>query len=296
MLKRNPRLSTRVKRTRGERIVFTIAGVIFFLYAAALVVPVLWMVMSSFKNFADYNLDLTAGRPFKLPTEWMWKNYIDAFNMMEVDGSNFAVMLFNSLWQSLLPIAIQAVVSTAFAYTMSRFQFPGRNAIYTLIITVMVLPIMTGGGATFKLYQQLGLYDSPMLSVVSALGWGSFLYYYAYFQNISKSYAEAVYIDGGGEFTTFFKIMLPQAMPLIIALSVMSFIDRWNDYLSILLYLPSYPSVGSGLYVLKSAFLRTGKDPLYFAGSTVAMIPTLVLFGAFSDTIMSNMSMGGLKG
>ena len=63
-----------------------------------------------------------------------------------------------------------------------------------------------------------------------------------------------------------------------------------------LLYLPSYPSVGSGLYIVKNTFLRTGKDPIYYAGSTIAMIPTLLMFVAFSDKIMTNMSIGGLKG
>lgn len=295
-MKRLKRVSPTIKRTKGEQIVFFVAWVLFFAYAATLIVPTLWMVMSSFKNFADYTLDLTAGEPFKLPTTWVWQNYVDAFQIMEVEGTNFLGMIFNSLWQSLMPIAISIIVSTAFAYTVARFEFPGRNAIYTLIITVMVMPIMTGSGATFKLYRTLGLYDSPMMSVVSALGWGNFLYYYAFFKSVSRHYSEAVYIDGGGEFSAFFKVVLPQAVPLITALAVMSFIARWNDYMSILLYLPSYPSVGSGLYIVKNTFLRTGKDPIYYAGSTIAMIPTLAIFVAFSDKIMSNMSIGGLKG
>ena len=289
-------LEKKIKRTKGEQVVFATAFVLFFLYALTLLVPALWMVISSFKHFADYQLDLATGNAFKLPTKWMWKNYVDAFQMMEVDGTTYVGMILNSLWQSLLPIAIQAIIPPAFAYTMSRFEFPGRNAIYTLIITIMVIPLMTGSGAAFQLRWDLGLYDNPLLSVVEALGWGSFLYYYAFFKNISRSYSEAVYIDGGGEFSTFFKIILPQAIPLITALSVMSFIARWNDYMSILLYYPSYPSIGSGLYIVKSSFLRTGKDPVYYAGSTIAMIPTLAVFIAFADKIMSNMSMGGLKG
>ena len=252
--------------------------------------------MSSFKHFADYQLDLTDGQPFKLPTQWMWENYRDAFEMMEVDGTSYVGMVFNSLWQSTLPIAVQVFFSASFAYTVARFEFPGRTFLYGLVITIMVLPIMSGNGAGFKLAVNLGLYDNPLKLIVDATGWGSFLYYYAFFKSVSKSYSEAVYIDGGGEFSTFFNIILPQAIPLITAMSVMSFIGRWNDYMTILLYLPSYPSIGSGLYILKSSFLRTGKDPVYYAGSTIALMPTLIVFIACSDKIMSNMSMGGLKG
>lgn len=295
---RNPfkRKRIGIKRSKGEGVVFFIAGALFLFYAALLIVPTLWMVMSSFKHFADYTLDLTDGKPFKLPETWVWQNYADAFLMMEVEGTSFLGMIFNSLWQALIPIAISMLVSTAFAYTVARFEFPGRNLIYTLIITVMVMPIMTGSGATFKLYRMLGLYDTPFLKIVGALGWGNFMYYYGFFKSVSRSYSEAVYIDGGGEFTTFFNIILPQAIPIITALSVLSFIASWNDYLNVLLYLPSYPSVGSGLYIVKNTFLRTGKDPIYYAGSTIAMIPTLLMFVAFSDKIMTNMSIGGLKG
>ncbi len=286
----------RPKRTRFEKVIFFIAGVLFLFYAATLVVPCFWMVMSSFKGFADYTLDLTAGQPFRFPKTWVWENYVDAFSVMEVEGTNFIGMIFNSLWQALLPMGISVFVSTAFAYTISRFDFPGRNFLYMLVVTIMVMPLMTSGGATFKLYKMLGIYDTPLISVAGALGFGNFFYYYAFFKNVSKSYSEAVYIDGGGEFSAFFKVVLPQAIPLVIALCVLSFIASWNDYMSILLYLPSYPSVASGLYIVKNTFLRTGKDPIYYAGSTIAMIPTLILFAAFSDKIMSNMSIGGLKG
>ncbi len=286
----------KIKRTGGERVVYLVIGILFFVYALTLFVPFLWLIMSSFKPFADYTLDLTAGKPFKLPEVWQWGNYVNAFKMMSVNGVSFLRMFFNSLWQTALPITVSVLVSSAFAYTIATFDFKGKTLIYTLVITVMIMPVIGNGGATFKLYRQLGLYDSPLLSIVQATGFGSFLYYHAFFKSVSKDYREAVYIDGGGEFTTFFHIILPQAVPLISSLAVIDFIARWNDYMSILLYLPSYPSVGSGLYILKNTFLITGKDTIYYAGSVIGMLPTLILFIAFSDKIMKNMSMGGLKG
>lgn len=288
--------SNRIKRSRMEQVIFCIAGCFLFVYAVSLVVPMLWLLMSSLKDFADYTLDLTAGHPFRLPTEWRFDNYSEAFEMMTVENTSFLGMVFNSLWQSIPPLAINTVISMSFAYTLAKFEFPGRNLIYSGIIAIMVIPIMTGGGALFKLYRDTGLYDNPLMYLVGAFGWGNFLYNYSFFKNVSGSYAEAVYIDGGGEFTAFFKVVFPQALSLILAMGVLGFISAWNNYLDVLLYMPSYPSVSSGLYILKNTFLRQGKDTIYYAGSVIAMIPTLVLFGLFSDKIMTNMSIGGLKG
>lgn len=286
----------KIKRTKGESIIFFIVGVIFFVYAITFIVPCLWMVMSSFKNFVDYTLDLTAGTPFKLPETWVWQNYVDAFEMMEVEGTNFIGMIFNTLWQTFLPMGIAIIVSTAFAYTVSSMPFKGRNFLYGLVVTIMIMPIMTSGGATFKLYRILGIYDTPFAFLTGCFGFGNFFYYYAFFKGVSRSYAEAVYIDGGGEFSAFFKVILPQAASMIGVFCILGFISGWNSYMDVLLYLPSYPSVGSGLYIMKNTFLRTGKDPIYFAGSTVAMLPTLLMFCTFSDKIMTSVSIGGLKG
>lgn len=286
----------KTKRTAAERIIFSLFSILFFAYAVTLVVPCLWLVMSSFKHFADYTLDLTAGQPFKIPEEWVWKNYADAFGIMEVEGTNFLGMIFNTLWQTIPPMIIATLVSSAFSYTVSKIPFKGSGFLYALVVTIMIMPIMTGGGATFKLYRTLGIYDSPLVFFIGCFGFGNFFYYYAFFKNISNSYAEAVYIDGGGEFTAFFKVILPQAASLIGVFFVLGFISGWNQYMTTLLYLPSYPGVGSGMYIVKNTFLRTGKDPIYFAGSTLVMLPTLIMFAAFSDKIMTSVSIGGLKG
>ena len=119
---------------------------------------------------------------------------------------------------------------------------------------------------------------------------------YGFFKNVSWSYAEAVFIDGGGHYTVFFKIMLPQALGPIATLFIMSFIGNWNDYMSVIMYLPSYQTLASGLYTYRAVQTRSVNFPEYFAGLLVSMLPILLLFSLFSDVIMKNMSVGGLKG
>lgn len=105
-----------------------------------------------------------------------------------------------------------------------------------------------------------------------------------------------MFVDGGGHFTVFFKIMLPQALTPMLALAILSGIGEWNDYLTPLLYLPDFPTVASGIYQIKLESASRGDTPSYFAGLTLSVAPVLVLYACFSDTIMKNFNMGGLKG
>ena len=292
-------MKNKIKRSGGERIIYTVIWTVCFIYMISMVYPMIWMVLSSFKPFVDYTMDLTSGNAFALPKIWRIQNYIDVFTMIKTpDGIGYGAMVFNNIWEAVVPICVGAIVQTYFAYVMSRFRFPGRNFIYAVIIFSMTMPIVGNSGGYFKLIYDLGLYDNPLYVVAISLGFGgmNFLIYYGFFKSISSSYAEAVYIDGGGEYNLFFKVMLPQAKPMMMALMVNSFIGSWNDYMGPLLYLPSYPTLSSGMYLVKNTLLRTGRAPLFFAGIIVSMIPILIVFFAFSDRIMENMAIGGIKG
>lgn len=286
-------------RSKGEKIFYGIMFGVFALYGLTMIYPFFWTFINSVKPFAEYQLDMMHGKAFAFPKTWRFQNYVDAFSLIETaDGVTFLGMLFNNIWQAVLPLFLGTLTQTMFAYVMSRFEFKGRNVIYAVIIFTMTVPIMGTGGAYFKLVSDLGLYDNPLLKIATSVGFGGmgFLVYYGFFKNIPYSYAEAVYMDGGGEFTVFFQIILPQAKPMIVMFCIQSLIGNWNDYMGPLLYLPSYPTVASGMYLVRVTLIRTGKNSIYYAGLLVTTIPSLALFIGFSDLIMENMSIGGLKG
>ena len=285
-------------RSRGEKILFAIVFVIFVVYAASLIYPFIWMFLGSLKTSTEYTLDGSQGRPFAFPDAFYFGNYAYAFTAMEYEGTNLFGMFFNSIWQSAINLFGGLFASAALAYVLSRFKFVGRTAIYTVIIFTMTIPIVGNTGGYYKLVSDIGIYNTPFFSLLTSfngIGLG-FLILYAFFSNISKSYAEAVYIDGGGEWTVYFKIMIPQAMPALLTLTIVNLIGVWNDYQTPLLYLPSFPTIASGMYVIKTSLLRTGKDPIYYAGIILSIIPVLIVFCCFSNTIMKNMAIGGLKG
>lgn len=279
-------------RNRGEKAVFAIVGVIFALYALSYLYMLFWAVMSSLKANREF-----FSTPFDLPKQWLFKNYIDSFRMLEYNGTNYLGMLINSAWLTFGGLIIQLAVSACTAYILAKYRFRSSRFIYAGALFIMIIPIMGSLPANYKLISELGLMNSPLYLITFTGGFGfNFFILHAYFRNLPWSYAEAAFIDGAGHLYTFVRIMLPQAVACIFALGVQSFIGLWNDYMTPILYLNDYPTIASGLYYYQEQIKFASNEPVYFAGVLISMLPALLLFIFFSDTIMENTVAGGLKG
>ncbi len=292
-----------VLTSRGmrERIVFIIAFILFAAYAISLITPILYLFINSFQSKLEYYNNLgEKGNAFSLPTVWKWQNYITALNgMYATDSFGKKIMLhemfFNSMWYVAGSVSLGILGCCFTGYALAKYDFVGKKVIYGIIIFTMTIPIIGSTGASFKLMTELGIYNTPFMLVTAFGGFGfNFLILYGFFKNLSWSYAEAVFIDGGGHFTVLFKVMLPMTKAPVFTLAVMATISAWNDYNTALLYMPDYPTVASGLYRIKQTF--TDDTPAYFAGLMMSMIPVIILFSCCSGTIMKNFTMGGLKG
>ena len=120
---------------------------------------------------------------------------------------------------------------------------------------------------------------------------------YSFFRNLPTGYVEAAKIDGAGPFTVFLRVMLPLAKPITSALTIMTFIGNWNDYQNVLLYLESFPTLSSALFLLQESSHTLGlQTPVFFAGIFISILPVAALFIIFNKQIMENVSVGGLKG
>lgn len=280
---------------KGQRVLFSIIFILFVIYALTLLYPVVWMFLSSLKGSLEYS----GGDPFALPENWLFSNYAEAISTLTLKDTSYLGMMWNSLWMTFSSIIVGLFASAMVCYVMAKLTFPGRKIIYSIIILVMMLPIYGALPAAFKLRGDLGLYDKPiavpLLSIGPITGM-RFLVLYAFFKGISWEYAEAGLIDGASHARIFFSIMLPQAIPPLMTFAMTDFIGAWNDYMTPLIYFPSYPTLASGLYEYEANMTRAVKYPVYYAGVVLSTIPILVLFVIFRDTFMSSLSVGGLKG
>lgn len=291
------------KKNPSKTIVYSIVWLLLVFWAVLLLYPCFWLLLNSLKSADQYYDNIFYAKPFEFPSKWSFGNYIDAFMNISLKGkseSNFFTMFFNSLWYCTLRVGMGIFVPLATAYAMAKYRFPGREIIYAFVITTMTLPVFGTNGSAFTFYYDLGLYNTPWYVVFTGLGGfgGSFLMMYGYFKSVSWSYAEAVYIDGGNDYTVFFRIMLPMAMPLMVTFGVISFIGAWNDSSTMLIYLPDYPTLASGVFELSNGnnTLRYTNPPTYFALLAIMALPVVILFVVFSDKIMNNLSIGGIKG
>lgn len=277
----------------ADKVIFGVVFVVFFLHCITLLFPVAWMFMSSFKESEEYFI----GNAFDFPEIWMISNYKEAFTLLNVGKTNFAGMVFNSLWYTAITTGMSVIMPAITGYVLSKYDFRGRNVIYTVAIFALTIPIVGSTASGLKLIASMNLLDNPLYLIVSGLSGfgGSFLVYYGFFKSVSWAYAEAAEIDGANAYVIFFKVMLPQALPIMGTYAITGAISNWNAYEPNILYLPSYPTLAYGLFAYKSNAARTNY-PVYFAGLIIAMIPTIVLFSIFSDKIMSSISVGGLKG
>ena len=194
------------RKAPSEIAVHCFVSVIFMVVALSYLYILVWSFIAGLRTNNEIVLD-----PFGLPTTWNWHHYIEVFEKLEVKGHNFFDMFFNSVWFSVLGPLIQQFVTCWFAYTCSKYKFPGSGLPYAIVLIMITLPIYGTGGAMYKLNYSLGLIDSYARVILMAEGFNMhFLYYTAYFKNLSWTYAEAAQIDGANDFLIYFKIYLMQ--------------------------------------------------------------------------------------
>ncbi len=281
------------KRNTGEKILFLIAGIILGVWCLSLLFPYVWLIINSLESMVRFNDNI--GKVLTFPTVPIFKNYIDAFTLLNDGDTSFLGMFWNSIWLSFSISAVSVFIPACTGYVFAKYNFRGKKVMYFLAILSMTLPIVGNTAANMRLKLALGLYDNPIARIVAGCGgFGSqFLIMLSIFEAVSWTYAEAVFIDGGNDFTVFFKIMLPQAIPAMITLLVTNVIANWKQYENILMYYPSYPTLITGLYNIQN---NTRNKPVYFAGLVISSIPIVLLYALSSSAMMKNLSVGGIKG
>lgn len=280
------------RKAPAEIAIHILVSALFMLLALSYIYILVWAVLAGFKTNRDIVME-----PFKLPNTWNWKNYIDVFQTLEVNDNNFLDMLFNSIYFTVGGTFITQVSTMTFAYVCSKYKFPGSNLIYPVILVMMTLPIYGNGGAMYKIYHGLGFIDS-YVRLITAVGAMNvfFLYYTAYFKNLSWTYAEAAMMDGANDFQIYFRVMVPQSKPIFGALFLTNWVTNWNAYEGQLIYSPNLPTLPVGIYQFSTEMIYQARLEILFAACVWASVPAIVLYIAFNKVITTNVSVGGLKG
>ena len=283
-----------VRDSKQLQITKVIVFVIFMLYALSLLFPFVWMIYNSFKTNMEFFENVWA-LPEDLSNGLINLKYALS---MEISKSTILEMTLRSVFITIIGTIVGLASTSTVSYVVAKYKFPGRNLIFAVAVSIMLIPTIGSTSATYKLINDLGLYDEYLaLILLYSGGFGfQFLLLHGVFKSISWQYAEAAMMDGASDFKIFTKVMLPMAAGTLIPLAILNAINIWNDYFTPYLYLKGKPTLAVGLQSMVNQMEYNANWPALFSLMLISMAPIIILFVLFQKQIMANVTAGGLKG
>ena len=279
-----------MKKSTFQRRDFQLRATIFVLLmimSLAIVVPYIWMLSNSFKTTLETMVDASHLFP-KNPTLSGYEKVL--FN------SPFFKWLKNSLIIAVTDTVIVLFTSSVLGYTFARYQFKGKELLFSILMLTMMVPAQVTMITSFLLIDRIGLYDS-LLALIIPMFVSAFGVYLCkqYCEEIPRELMESAEIDGANDIKVYFHIVLPSIRPALGALAIFTFLERWNDYLNPLIYLSS--SSKMTLPLALSFFSTQHQTDLsaVMAASALIMIPSALVFIAFQKQFIEGIALTGMK-
>lgn len=280
--------------TAKRKIGTVVYHVLVFLGGIVMIYPLLWMVMSSFKETSTVFTTASS----LIPEKFVLENYANGWKGFA--GVSFATFFRNSFFIAVTATFGTLVSSAVVAYALKRLNFKLRGVLFICVLSTMMLPAQILMIPQYLWYNQLGWTGTylPMILPFWFATQGFFVYLIMNFiEGIPKDLDEAAKIDGCSYYGIFVKIIMPLIVPSLLTSAIFSFIWRWDDYLSALLYINKtkmYPVA----MALKN-FCDPGSSSDYgamFAMSTLSIIPAVVIFLIFQKSLVEGIASSGIKG
>ncbi len=276
----------RARRLMVQAIIFAILCLVSF----TMLLPFAWMLSTSFKH---------PGEIFLQPARWIpreprWENYVEAMSALP-----FGRMYVNTTIITVTATIGQLLSASMVGFGFARLRAPGRDVLFLLLISTMLLPEQVTMIPQFIIFQMLGMVDTwAPLILPSWLGVYAFYIFLCrqFFLTLPLELDDAAKIDGAGYFTIYWRIILPLSKPVLASVGVFSFLYRWNDFLHPVIYLTDQQkytlSLGLALFRDYSGI----QWHWLMAASIMTMLPCLVVFFVAQRLFVSGIATTGLKG
>ncbi len=270
-----------------RRLVIVYAGL--FIFYAFLLLPIVWLVLSSFRNTDS----IQSGRLLPYPSELTVTNYVEAFRI-----ANLTTFLVNSFIIAITVMLLVVFIASLGAYALSRFRLRGRNIFMMLALTPQFFPYVLILIPFYVLMSNIGLVDSHLGLILThtsiTLPFALWMLT-GYFAAIPRDLDQAALIDGCSRLGVLFRIIYPIAIPGMVVAGFFAFVVSWGDYLfvSILSQSPETQTLPIGLQTFMSSLqVRWG---LITAGTVIAIVPTIVFFAIVQRRLVAGLTAGAVK-
>ena len=267
-------------------------GVYAFLAVMALIVlfPFYWMIISSLKTLAEYRQPT----PTFWPQTMMWSNYADAFTT-----ANLGQLFLNTAYVGIVSTLLSLVITVLSAFAFARLEFKGREALFGLLLSTMMIPGELFTITNYLTVTQIGWMDTFEALIIPFLV--SIFYIYLLRQNFMQIPNElylAAKVDGCGDLKYLWKVMIPLALPTLISITILKMMGAWNSYVwpNLVTKTDAHRLITNGL---RNAFANTTGDvnyPVQMAAVVIVSAPLFMVFLFLRKYIMAGVSRSGIKG
>ena len=279
--------NNRFGKTLGKCVTYALLSV----WGIIVLFPFFWMILSSFKSYGSYNAEYIPKFYVSDPT---LQNYKDAFTQVPL-----AKYFGNTLIFTLATTAIMLLVIVLAAFAFSRLEFRGKNAVFALFLSLMMIPnelVIITNFVTITNWNMRNTFWGLILPSVTSI-------FYIYllkenFEQIPDELYKAAKVDGTSDFKYLYKVMLPICRPTVITVVILKVIECWNSYVwpRLITDDQAYFLVSNGIQEIRENGFGRENIPAMMAAVVVISLPLIILFLIFRKKIMSGVMRGGTKG
>lgn len=280
------------KRARGRQIGYLAAiGLVLVLWAIIVLFPFYWMLLTSVKSYGSYSSEFVPKLFTLHPT---LENYASAFSQVPLAGYFLNTAIF-----TVITTALMLFVTVLAAFAFSRLRFPGRDLIFTLFLSLMMIPTELVVITNFVTITNLDLRNSFLGLILPSVT--SVFYIYLLKENFSQVPDELYYaakVDGTSDLKYLWKVMIPMCQPTIVTVTILKVIECWNSYVwpRLITDDQSFFLVSVGIQEIRENGFGRENIPAMMAAVVVISLPLILLFLMFRKKIMAGVARGGTKG
>ena len=276
---------------RKTRIRTFFIGLLLTLWAILVLFPFYWMLLTSVKSYGSYNSEYIPKLFTLYPT---LENYASAFSQVPL-----ARYFMNTLIFTVVTTGLMLVVTVLAAFAFSRLRFPGRDLIFTLFLSLMMIPTELVVITNFVTITNLDLRNSFLGLILPSVT--SVFYIYLLKENFSQVPDELYYaakVDGTSDLKYLWKVMIPMCQPTIVTVTILKVIECWNSYVwpRLITDDQSFFLVSVGIQEIRENGFGRENIPAMMAAVVVISLPLILLFLMFRKKIMAGVARGGTKG
>ncbi len=268
----------------------TLQYLVMIAISCIFMIPLVWMISSSLKEQGQ----VFAYPPVWIPDPIMWSNYPEA-----LQRAPLLLWLSNTAFITATTIVGNVLTSSMVAFGFARLRFPGRNVLFVLLLSTMMLPEVVTLIPRFIMFKSIGWVDTLLpLTVPAFFGGGAYNVFLVrqFYLTIPKDYDEAARLDGASNWMIWWRILVPLSLPVLIAVAIFSFVYHWNDFLHPLIYLFSEEKKTLALGLRAFVNPMDASWHISMAASMFLVVPIVLIFFFGQRYFIRGVSMTGIAG